>query len=194
MAKKGAAEAQTKKAERDYEILSAKLTDGKCEYEYEITKGTGLGDKHKVKGEGIFMDSLQGAFNKLNVHLAAIDDVFKHSEIEVENINNHHTDELATNYVISSFAVKGSNENQSVVFTGSKYVASVGGRMEIKTPRVTIDNLSSYKWHKELKSALELCREEVALYKEGNCTVPDTGDNEPENGNQLTITAEFDKE
>lgn len=175
--------------ERDYEILSAKLSDGKCEYEYEITQGTGLGDKHKVKGEGIFMDSLQEAFNKLNVHLAAIDDVFKHSGIEVVNINQHHTDELATNYVISSFAIKGSKENEAVVMVGSKYVGSVGGRMEIKTPRITVDNLSSYKWHAELKAALDLCREEVVLYKEGNCTVPDTAEEEI-GGVQLTIGSE----
>jgi len=176
---------------KNYEILSAKLNDGKCEYTYQIIDGVGLGDKHNVKGEGIFMDSLQEAFNGLNVHLACIDDVFKHSGVEVDNINNHHTDELATNYLISSFQMKGSSENESVILTGNKYVGSVGGRMEIKTPRITIDNLSSYAWHKELKAALDLCREEVALYKEGYCTLPETI--EPTNDKQLTITAAFEE-
>ena len=134
------------------------------------------------------MDSLQEAFNKLNVHLACIDDVFKHSGIDVIDIDNHHNDELAMNYVISSFAVKGTSEYESVVLVGNKYVGSVGGRMEIKTPKVTIDNLSSYKWHNELKTAIEKCREEVALYKEGNCTVPEPV--EPINEKQLSIEIE----
>lgn len=180
------AKQKIKKEERNYEILSAKLTDGKCDYTYQITNGTGIGDKHNVKGEGIFMDSLQEAFNKLNVHLACIDDVFKHSGIEVVNINDHHTDELATNYMIASFAIKGSEESESVVMIGSKYVGSVGGRMEIKTPRIAIDNLSSYHFHKELKATLDMCREEVSLYKEGNCTIPEQ--EEPENEQQLTIS------
>ena len=67
-----------------------------------------------------------------------------------------------------------------------KYVSSAGGWMEIKSPEITLDNLSSYKWWNELKSAADHAREEVSLYKEGNYTPVEKEEEEPDN-NQLTI-------
>jgi hypothetical protein len=51
-----------------------------------------------------------------------------------------------------------------------KYVSSAGGWEEIKSPEITLDSLSPYKWWNELKAASDKAREEVSLYKEGNYT------------------------
>lgn len=62
-------------------FIMGTMRDGVLDYNYEIKAGIGVGHIHKVRGKGIFDDDLSMAFSKLNVHLAAIDDVFKHADI-----------------------------------------------------------------------------------------------------------------
>lgn len=44
---------QEEKPIKPYLIIAAKLRDSFCDYTFEIKKGTGIGDKHAVKGAGI---------------------------------------------------------------------------------------------------------------------------------------------
>lgn len=151
------------------EIVSASIVDGKCNYAYKINQGVGAGDTHKVTGVGIIDDSMYKAFKRLNAHLACYDDVFKHSGIQVENIEPMHNNELTALYSVHSFKIKGNDPNQRVIVTGDKYVDS-GGRIGITTPEIPIDKLSSYLWHEELKAEIENACQEVELYRNGNCT------------------------
>lgn len=151
---------------RLYKITAAKLSDGYCNYDFEITDGIGVGDKLSGQGNHVVKDDMRDAFAKFNVHLAVADDIFKHAGIEIENIDLMHNHEFAYLYTVTGFKMGGSDESESIVLMGNKYVSG-GGRISLVTPKIMIDNLAWYKWWNELKAAADLCREEVALYKEG---------------------------
>ncbi len=155
---------------RAFIINEAVVKDDICNYVYEVTSGIGLGDKHNVTGTGIVDDTLRTAFARFNVHRATIDEVFKHSAIEFEDIDAMHTDELTSLYRVKSFKIKKSKGYESISLKGEKYVSSAGGWMLLTTPEVALDSLSGYKWYNELKAAADQAREEVALYKEGKYT------------------------
>lgn len=158
---------------RPYSIVSASIKDGYCNYVYMVTEGIGVGDKHGVDGSGLIKEELEHAFGRLRVHLAVIDDVYKHSNIEIQDIDKHHADDLTDLYHVTGIKIGGSEENETVILTGTKFITCVGSRIGFSTPRIPIDNLSSYKWHNELKKLIDQIREEVALYKEGKCILPD---------------------
>lgn len=147
-------------------IMTAEIKDDLCNYVYEITGGKAKGFKHTVNGVGIIDQDMRNAFAKLNVHLAFIDDVYKHSDIQIGNIDSMHNDELALLYTVTGFKIKGGDENESIVLIGNKYL-SAGSRMKLESPKIPIDNTSSYKWYNELKAAADSAREEVALYHYG---------------------------
>lgn len=152
---------------RPYRIKEAKIKEDLCQYAYEITSGVGIGDTHNVKGSALIENDLRDALSKLNVHMAFIDDAFKHKGIEVSDIDQEHNNDLTYLYYVTGFKMKGTEEAESVILLGSKSVSL--GRMEFESPKISLDNFSSYKWYNELKAAIELVREEVALYKEGKC-------------------------
>lgn len=154
---------------RSVEIREARIKDDFCLYQYEEASGKTIGFKHKVDGKGIIEDDLRNAFARLNVHMAFIDDIFTHSRIKVEDIDTLHNDELTMLYTCTGFKIQGGEENESIILTGNKYLSG-GARMEITTPKIAIDSLSSYKWHNELKTEADKCREEVALYHYGKFT------------------------
>ena len=152
---------------KPFVIKEASIKDDFCNYTFEVTSGVGLGDSHTVKGKGIIKEDMRSAFAKLNVHLAMVDDIFKHSGIEFDDIDTMHGDELATLYNVTGFKIKGGDENESIVLIGNKFVSSAGGRIELETPRILIESSSSYKWWNELKAASDKARLEVELYKNG---------------------------
>lgn len=172
--------------ERPYIIKEASLKDDYVNYAYEITAGVGLGDTHKVTGSSICTDDLRHCFGFLDVHLACIDDVFKHNGVEIEDIDRHNASDLVDLYRVTGFQIKGSKDNESVVLIGVKYVSSAGGHIDMKTPKIPLDNLSSYKWYNELAAAINRARYEVALYKEGKCIMEEV--EEKPNPKQLTIS------
>lgn len=178
------------KSGREYTINSATIKDGICNYSFDVVKGVGLGDVIAVKGTHIVKDSMRDSFVKFNVHMALYDDVFKHNKIEIEDIDKFHNHELTTLYHVTGIQIVGEEDNESIILIGNKYVSS-GGRIEIKTPKIALDNLSSYKWYNELKAASDDAREEVALYKEGNYELPDQEEEEKEKKKprQLKIVA-----
>lgn len=163
---------KTQEAEvpKQYAITGATLKDDICNYTYEILSGVGEGEVHNVKGSGIADDDLIDAFRAFDVHMACIDDVFKHSEIEINQIERMENHELTALYHVTGFAIKGGEGSETIELRGTKAITATGGRMEIKTQRIPIDSLSSYQWYNELKSAVDKARIEVGLYKEGKYT------------------------
>lgn len=151
-------------------ITAAVIKDGFCNYSFEEKTGVNAGDSHNVKGMGIVDDDMIEAFQKLNVHLACLDDIFKHSELEISDIDKEHNNELVALYEVTGFSIKGSEDAESIILIGSKGITASGERIEIKTPKIPLDSLSSYVWWKELKEASDECRMEVELYKGGKHT------------------------
>lgn len=156
------------KPKRSFKIMEAAIKDDFCNYHYENIEGIGIGDKHKVirKKAGYIKDDMKKAFAKLNAHIAFIDDIFSHAGNDVEDIDMMHAHEFTFLYTVTAFRISGDEENESVILVGDKFV-NIGGRITLETPKIPIDNSSSYKWYNELKTAIDVCREEVALYAEG---------------------------
>ena len=77
--------------------------------------------------------------------------------------------------MVTGFKMK--SDDTAVVLIGSKAIDAIGGRMSIETSAVPMDSTSSYRFAEILKSDIENARNEVALYKNGNC-VPVNKDNE----------------
>lgn len=151
-------------------IIAAEIKDGYCNYSYRNNDGINEGDKHEVKGTRVVHGDMRQAFNRLNVHLACVDDVFKHAGIEFDQIDEMHGHDLAGLFDVSWFEIKGDIDDESIILGGNKYV-SLGSWMDTHTPKVTLDKASSYKWFAELKMASDDARLEVYRYcVEGRCT------------------------
>lgn len=178
------------KQQGSIQIMKAVVKDDFCNYEFEVTEGVGQGDTHSVKGKGIVDDDLKKSLGKMNVHLACVDDVFKHANVEFDNIDTVRSHELAGLYQVTGLKFKGGEEDLSVILFGNKYVSQAGGRIELETPRIPLDNLSSYPWHKKLLAVALAARKEVELYRAGKCTPVEP--KEIKNENQLTIGDELD--
>jgi hypothetical protein len=165
---------------RSFIITAAAIKDDFCHFSFEITKGIGIGNTLSVKGKHIIVDDMKTAFSKFNAHLACLDDAFKYKGIDITDIDTEHSNELTGNYVVTGFKISGGEGNETITLVGNKYCSQMGGRMEIETGKVPLDNLSSYTWYNELKAAADTAREEVALYQEGKYILIETEDEEPE--------------
>lgn len=180
--------------ERDFAIIKADIKDDFCNHKYEVISGPASGEKHNVNGPGLIMDTLRDAFGNLRVHLACIDDAFKHAAVAIDDIDQYHMHDLTNLYHVTGFEVKGSKGNECIVLKGNKFVSSVGARMEVETPKVALDDLSPYKWYAALSAAVEEVRNEVALYKEGNYSKVETDVEDEDNPRQLTIADQINNE
>lgn len=180
---------------KDIEIISATLKDGHCNYSYNNLTGVRAGDSDSTEGSGLFFPDMQNAFNKFKAHLAVIDDVYSHSNIEIDDIDKFHNEELTNNYDVTQFKIKGSEGNFRVVLKGTKFVNSVMGRINIESPPIPLDSGSLYKWYNELKTAVDVACEEVELYRGGKFTKtqPDE-DLEGQEKLDFTLTTEAGKE
>lgn len=178
----------TSTEEKQIRIISAIIKDDFCNYSYDITLGVGIGDTHNVKGKGIIKDDMRDAFGDFNVHLATVDDIFKHSGIDIKNIDKLRNHPHVGLYEVTGFKIKGIAENETICLIGTKYV-NIGGHIELETPPIALDNLSSYPWWNELKSAADVARKEVELYKNGKYTSAEP--EETEDAEQLTIGDEL---
>lgn len=176
--------AKEEKEIKPLNIVVATMRDSFCDYTYQIMKGVGFGDKHNVKGNGVVTDDLINAFTALNKHFACIDDVFKHSGIEVLNIDLFENHELVWLYTVDGIKISGSADNESIVLSGSKH-ALCGGRSTFDSAKVALDSLSGYQWYNELKLAADKVRLEVELYREGKVVVQEEKKANPK---QMKIT------
>lgn len=156
-------------------VLQAIIKDDYCNYHYVRTDSGAKGFKHKVDGTGIIEDDLRNALLKLNVHLAALDDVFKVAGITIRDIEKMQSHELTLNYQATGIMITGEDHTMRVQILGNKFV-SAGGRCEVKTIPVILDNLSSYKWTNQLRDAVDTYIEEVIMYHQGKYTLPDDDD------------------
>lgn len=179
------------KPELDYQITSATIKDGVCNYSYEVTEGVNAGDTHNVKGTGLVMEDLERAFARLNVHMAMLDDVFKHAKVAIENIDAMRGHELALLYTLTGITFKGSAEDESIVLIGYKAISFSGEHIELKSPRIPLNNTSSYPFVKELNQCAQDARNEVMLYAEGKFTKPEA--TEETDSKQLTINDVIDE-
>ena len=177
---------------RDFKITSGSIKDMMCNYEMIITAGeVGVGAKHKVTGSGVVDPDLLTAMGALNVHVACLDDSFKIAGVEIEDIDKMRGHELSGNYQVSGFRISGGAGDEKVVLMFSKYISLAGDHMEPTTPKIPLNQSSSYTWHNELSTAIERVREEVALYHEGKYTEKEPVEREDEN--QLEIFAGNEK-
>lgn len=164
--------AQPAKEEKEFVITAAAIKDEFCNYEFEIKSGVGKGDIHKVKGSGIIDPELGDAFYSLCCHLAVIDDAFYHGKIAVNSIKEIQAHELSALYDVSGIKIRGEEDQEGVIITGTKSINCTGERMSIETPKILLDKHSSYAWHSHLKKAVDKIRAEVEEYKGGKCTYP----------------------
>lgn len=154
---------------KPFEIIEAHLKDEFCNYVVEITDGPMTGKISSIKGPLIVHKDLREIFAIFNVHLAFIDDVFKHADRRFDFINALHGDELTTLYHVTGFKIIGAEENECIILIGTKYLSG-GGRMNLVTPKTPIDENSSYKWKEELRDVAKKARLEVELYEKGKGT------------------------
>lgn len=168
------------KPRKPFEIIEGHIKDDFCNYVLEITDGPKIGTTNSVKGKLIIDKDMRKIFAILNVHLAFIDDVFKHADKRFDYINAMHGDPLTTLYNVTGFKISGDEENRGVILIGTKYVSG-GGRINLVTPKIPLDENSSYKWKEELRDAVEKARLEVELYEKGKGTPvePDEEDEKP---------------
>lgn len=174
--------------ERDYQITGATIKDGLCNYNLVVTGEKNTGDTAAIKGSGVVDRDLLSAMSRFNVHLATIDDAFKTagieigSENEIKSIDGLRSHELSANYIVTGFIIRGSIGNEALILKGTKYVSLAGDHMELQTPKIPLDNGSSYTWYNELSEVCELVREEVALYREGKYTEKEPKEKEDKTG------------
>src|SRR5690606_33660678 len=96
-------------------VTEAALNDDLCNYKYDIIDGKSAGFDHAVTGKGLIDEDLRDAFRSLNVHLAVIDDIYRHKGVEIESISTMHNDELAMLYNVTGFKIKGGEDNESII-------------------------------------------------------------------------------
>ena len=197
--------------ERDYEVTEATIKDMLCNYSITITGDVNHGDRNKITGSGVVDKDMLAAMARFNVHLACIDDAFKTAGVQVTldgvthfesdglsygNIDQMRNHELTGNYVVTGFKIKGGTSNESVILIGTKYVSMAGDHMELQTPKIPLDQSSSYTWHNELSDVCELIREEVALYREGKYTEKEEREPKGKAGNMFdgpTLEERFER-
>jgi|GEM_PF-4044604 len=165
--------------EREFIIKSATIKDGFLQYSFEPLKGVAKGDIHNVKGAAIIHEDLSNAMGRIAVHLANIDDAFHKAKVRFKDIDALHDHDLTDNYRVSGFVIKGGDDDEKVQIFGSKHVTIGGGRIELKSPAIAINNFSSYKWWNELKAEVDNVRKEVEEYMNGKCTPVADEDEDP---------------
>ncbi len=169
-------------------ITAAAINDGFCNYSYEIKKGIGSGAVHSVKDTKHLIDAdMEISFFALSVHLAIMDDIFFHSGEEINSIKEIRKSPHTKRYNVTGFKIKTQGEKEFVILTGTKQIECSNYFMSIESPKIPLDDLSSYTWHKELKEAVDAAREEVELYSNGKYT--EVEHVEKENPDQLTIAS-----
>jgi hypothetical protein len=187
-------EAIFEKEKKPFHVISAQLDDGYCTFNLEHLTGVERGEItiHK-KRKLIAHDDLYKAFAKLNVHLAVIDDVFKHAGVEITDIDSLHNHDFTWLYTVTGFKIQGKDENEGVVLIGTKMVSG-SGRFILESPKVALDKSSSYLWHNELKAAINHARYEVEQYHGGKGTLEEQDEETKPDPNQTNLFNQKDVE
>ncbi|WP_077417947.1 hypothetical protein [Chryseobacterium sp. JV274] len=150
--------------EKQIEIKSAVLKDMSCNYSYELLHGLTKGDELARKGVHIVHDDMFEAFKQLDVFLAHIDGVFHwaNNQTHIDDLEEH---EDLEKFNVSSFKITGTDENKSVILSGSKETSI--GTITFSTPKVKIGDNGTYLYIQELKDRLDVVIEQVEAYMNG---------------------------
>ncbi|AZA91176.1 Uncharacterised protein [Chryseobacterium nakagawai] len=150
--------------EKQIEIKSAALKDMSCTYTYELLHGLTKGDQLTHKGMHIVHDDMFEAFKQLDVFLAHIDGVFHwaNNQTHIDDLEEH---EDLEKFNVYSFKITGTDENKSVILSGSK--ESSIGTITFSTPKVKIGDNGTYLYIQELKDRLDVVIEQVEAYMNG---------------------------
>ena len=154
--------------DKDVEIRGAAIKDALCDYTYELLKGPTKGDVLSHKGVHIIHDDLQGAFERMNVFFAHLDDAYTgHKDSStIEDLE----EEIETeNYSVTGFKISGVEENKSVILIGFKQVRA--GSIKFETPKVKLDG--NYHYLHQLKTRLYDLIDEVEKYRNGKAAPQD---------------------
>ncbi len=173
--------------EKDFEVTGAQIYDGKCNFTIKVNKGKAIGT-HTVKGEGLVDADMEIAFSFLNVHFAILDDIFKHSGIEIESIKKFNNHELSLLYHVTGIKIKGGEENPTITLTATKTVTN--GTVSFDSIPVKLIAGSGHEFWKELKKAVEKAVEEVEEYINGKFTPIDHTPPSNKNQTDLLVQAE----
>lgn len=155
-----------KAAQKPFCITSAKISEGLCNYGYEILKGPGTGDKIPTrKGSALIHEDMYKSFYALDCHLAVVDDAFisipdKKQPKSMDELEAH---ELTGNFTVTGFKVIGQDENEGYILIGEKRVTI--GMISLETPKISKG--SNYTYFEELKEGIEAARAEVEAYMNG---------------------------
>lgn len=149
--------------EKDFEIKGATINDLQCSYSYELLTGKTKGDIISRKGMHVIHDDLQQAMSDLDVFLAHLDGAFAHWATNKTTLEELEAPETLQNYHVSSFKISGVEENRSVLFSGSKYVAH--GTIKFDAPKIKFNGI--YLYMEELESRLDKAIAQVEAYMNG---------------------------
>lgn len=153
---------------KELEIESASIKDDYCEYFYKLLTGVGKGDSLKRTGSSVIHHDLKKALDRLDVHLAIIDGSFRGEESD-RSISDLRNDNIVHSFRVNGFSITGSEENQSVIISGNKWVKN--GNISIKTPKISLTG--SYEFLDDLSDAIIHLKSEVEKYMNGKCDEPE---------------------
>lgn len=160
--------------EREVEIKGATLKDSLCSYNYELLVGPTKGDTLKHNGNHIIHEDLQKAFDQFSVFFAHLDDAYTGNDnsTKIEDLINQKKTE---SYIVNSFSISGSEENRSLVISGTKFVSN--GVINFPSPKVKLNG--TYLYLLPLKNVLYNAITEVEEYRNGK-TAPEHDENQVE--------------
>lgn len=154
--------------DKDVEIRGASIKDALCDYSYELLKGPTKGDVLGHKGVHIIHDDLQGAFERMNVFFADLDDAYTGFK-DSATIEDLESESETDNYSVTGFKISGVEENKSVILIGFKQVRN--GSIKFETPKVKLDG--NYNYLHQLKVRLYQLIDEVEGYRNGKVAPSD---------------------
>ena len=149
--------------EKQIEIKSAALKDMSCNYSYELLHGPTKGDELSRKGIHIVHEDMFKAFKQLDVFLGHVDGLYHwaNNQTPIQELEEH---EELDSYNVSAFKITGTEENKSVILSGSKEVSI--GTITFSTPKIKLDN-SNYLYVEELRDRIHIVIQQVEAYMNG---------------------------
>lgn len=151
------------------EIRKASITSGIfLAYEYIIQENN-VSNKNKTQSTAPIHDDLRNAFKKLIPHFILLTEEMSEDRMKgiIEN-NLLLPEDIENKYQVSSFALGGSEDNQTITISGFK-VLSNDRIVSFSSPSQKLyeDRADGYKFSEELREALEHLVSEVQEYMDG---------------------------
>ena len=151
------------------EIRKATITSGIfLAYEYNIQENN-VSNKNNTQSTAPIHDDLRNAFKKLIPHFILLTEEMPEDKMKgiIEN-NLQLPEDIENKYQVSSFALGGSEDNQTIIISGHK-VLSNDRIVSFSSPSQKIydSNIEGYKFTDELREALEYLISEVQEYMDG---------------------------